>query len=94
VVLIGDSGQRDPEIYLDVARDHPRRVAAVYIRDLTPGGPRSRAVEALRPVLAELGAELVVADATEAMAVHAAGRGWIPRSVLPEVVRHAADDEA
>ncbi|MFO8001270.1 MAG: phosphatase domain-containing protein, partial [Marinilabilia sp.] len=31
-VLIGDSGQRDPELYLQLAREFPRRVKAVYIR--------------------------------------------------------------
>jgi phosphatidate phosphatase APP1 len=35
VVLIGDSGERDPEIYAAVAREHPGRVDHVYIRDTT-----------------------------------------------------------
>lgn len=34
-VLIGDSGQHDPEIYLEVIRTHPDRVLAVLIRDVT-----------------------------------------------------------
>jgi phosphatidate phosphatase APP1 len=33
-VLIGDSGERDPEIYLEAAASHPGRIVAVYIRDL------------------------------------------------------------
>lgn len=32
VILIGDSGERDPEIYRTIARRHPARVAAVLIR--------------------------------------------------------------
>ncbi|HRO13205.1 phosphatase domain-containing protein, partial [Amaricoccus sp.] len=32
VVLIGDSGQRDPEIYREIVAAHPGRVRAVYIR--------------------------------------------------------------
>jgi phosphatidate phosphatase APP1 len=35
VVLIGDSGQRDPELYAEVVRRHPGRVRAVYIRDVS-----------------------------------------------------------
>lgn len=35
-VLIGDSGQHDPEIYLQVIRAHPGRVLAAFIRDVTP----------------------------------------------------------
>lgn len=33
-VLIGDSGERDPEVYADVVRRHPGRVLAVYIREV------------------------------------------------------------
>jgi phosphatidate phosphatase APP1 len=33
-VLLGDSGERDPEIYLETAARYPRRIAAIYIRDL------------------------------------------------------------
>ncbi|WP_180969928.1 phosphatase domain-containing protein [Deinococcus planocerae] len=38
-LLIGDSGEEDPELYARVVRDHPGRVLAVYIRDVvhTPG---------------------------------------------------------
>ena len=34
-VLIGDSGQHDPEIYADAAREHPGRITAVVIRDVS-----------------------------------------------------------
>lgn len=33
-ILIGDSGQRDPEIYERVAKEYPDRVKAVYIRQI------------------------------------------------------------
>ena len=35
-VLIGDSGQHDPEIYLRVIQAHPHRILAAFIRDVTP----------------------------------------------------------
>jgi phosphatidate phosphatase APP1 len=31
-LLVGDSGERDPEVYAEVARRHPDRVAGVAIR--------------------------------------------------------------
>jgi Uncharacterized conserved protein (DUF2183) len=34
-VLVGDSGERDPEVYGALAREHPSRIAAVLIRDVT-----------------------------------------------------------
>jgi phosphatidate phosphatase APP1 len=38
-VLIGDSGEKDPEIYADIVRSYPGRILAVYIREvrLDPG---------------------------------------------------------
>jgi phosphatidate phosphatase APP1 len=37
-VLVGDTGERDPEIYAAVARKHPDRIAKIYLRDPQPGG--------------------------------------------------------
>jgi len=34
-VLAGDSGEKDPEIYGDVARRHPGRIVQIYIRAVT-----------------------------------------------------------
>ncbi|MGZ5415869.1 MAG: App1 family protein [Nocardioides sp.] len=41
-VLIGDSGEKDPEIYADIVRTCPGRILAVYIREvrLDPGDGR------------------------------------------------------
>jgi hypothetical protein len=42
-ILIGDSGEHDPEIYADMARRHPERIEAIHIRDVTGedrGAPR------------------------------------------------------
>ena len=41
-VLIGDSGERDPEIYADIVETYPGRILAVYIREvrLDPGDGR------------------------------------------------------
>jgi phosphatidate phosphatase APP1 len=33
VILIGDSGERDPEVYAQMAAEFPGRVKAIYIRD-------------------------------------------------------------
>ena len=39
-ILVGDSGQQDPEIYLQAARDFPGRIAGIYIRE---AGDKSQA---------------------------------------------------
>lgn len=38
-VLVGDSGEKDPEVYGLIAREHPSQVVRIYIRDVT-GEPR------------------------------------------------------
>ncbi|WP_225781397.1 App1 family protein [Xenophilus sp. Marseille-Q4582] len=37
-LLVGDSGEADPEIYAQVAREHPDRIAAIVIRDVQGEG--------------------------------------------------------
>ena len=49
-LLVGDDGQHDEEIYSDFAREHPDRVAAIAIRQLSTGeavlaGGRSKAAD-------------------------------------------------
>jgi len=34
-ILIGDSGESDPEIYADIARSYPGRIIAIHIRNVT-----------------------------------------------------------
>lgn len=41
-VLIGDSGERDPEVYASVARRHPEQVAMVAIRQVDGKPPREK----------------------------------------------------
>lgn len=38
VILIGDSGEQDPEIYAGFARQYPRRISHILIRDTTGEG--------------------------------------------------------
>ena len=33
VILVGDSGEKDPEIYAQMRREFPGRIAAIYIRN-------------------------------------------------------------
>lgn len=41
-VLVGDSGQRDPEAFGDLARRYPRQVGWIFIHDLSGSSPVSR----------------------------------------------------
>lgn len=74
-VLIGDSGERDPEIYADAVRTHPGRILAVYIREvrLDPGDGRVEAVSGTW----DDDVPFVLAPDSDAVRRHAAGLGLL-----------------
>jgi phosphatidate phosphatase APP1 len=75
-VLIGDSGQRDPLTYAEIAREHPGRVRLILIRQVgDDDDERNVEVAAHGAVMREQGIPLhLVADAAAAARIaHAAG---------------------
>jgi phosphatidate phosphatase APP1 len=83
-VLIGDSGEEDPEIYLQAAHEYPGRIPAIYIRDVT-SGERDAQVHAIAGEARSLGTEMVLVPDTAAAAEHAASIGLIPPDAVPEI---------
>ena len=92
-LLVGDSGQEDPEIYADLVRERPGRIKAVYIRNVTPQAERTGRIQALAREVADAGSTLVLADDTLAAARHAALHGWISSDALVEIGGEKRDDE-
>jgi phosphatidate phosphatase APP1 len=92
-ILIGDSGQQDPEIYRDVVHDYPQRILAVYIRNVTMNDARSRAIQELAAEILAAGSSLVLADDTLAAARHAAEHGWIAPDSLADIAEEKKADE-
>jgi phosphatidate phosphatase APP1 len=84
-VLVGDSGERDPEIYADVVRRHRDRILCVYIRSVSLERARVGAIERLTGELAPTGCQLVLAPDSEFAAAHAAAEGLIPAAALRAV---------
>jgi len=91
-VLIGDSGQEDPEIYREVVRAYPGRIKAIYIRDVTLE-ERATAIRLLVKELASDNVELVLAADTVAAAMHAADRGLIAPDALSGIRAEKRKDE-
>lgn len=90
-ILIGDSGQHDAEIYLQVIRNFPGRVKMVYIRDVDPGSHEK--VLKIAGEIKNLGVEMMlVADTIEA-SQHAASKGWILEGDIPSIVEEKKEDE-
>lgn len=84
-LLIGDSGQHDPEVYANIVRDHPNRVEAVYIRDVTLDEGRSEEIQALWRATRVAECPLIVTDESSVMAEHAVESGVIADEVLEAV---------
>lgn len=94
-LLIGDSGQEDPEIYVRVVAENPGRIAAVHIRNLPlEDVERPDAVRRLAAEVRRSGSELLLVDTTLDAAEHAAERGWISRSALGEIAAAVGKDLA
>lgn len=91
-ILIGDSGQEDPEIYHRIVHDYPRRILAVYIRNVHPLPARAEAVRALAEEVTRAGSDLLLTDDTCDAALHAVKRGWISADALEEIRAVAAEE--
>ncbi len=47
-ILVGDSGEKDTDIYLSIARAYPRRILAVFIHDVTHRRKAKRVARLIR----------------------------------------------
>lgn len=66
-ILIGDSGQEDPEIYYEVVRSFPERILGIFIRDVSPADERDNAINKLAKEVIQDGNKLfLVHDTIEA----------------------------
>ena len=93
-ILIGDSGQEDPEIYRDVVHTYRGRVLAVYIRNVTPVLARTEKIGRLAEEVKEAGSVLLLSDDTLASAHHAAQHGWIRQEWIAQVEHALNSSEA
>lgn len=84
-VLIGDSGERDTDIYLEITQQFPGRVKAIYIRDVQHRA-RTRRVRDLieRSGLAEVKLLEHFGNAVD----HAEALGLLRREVYEQLIKH------
>ncbi len=92
-VLIGDSGQRDPEIYEAVVEKYPGRIRAIYIRDVTLDH-RDVIVTAVASKLQTRGVPMVFGEKTDSMAEHAATLGLVRPAAVEKVDQQKKIDHA
>ena len=92
-ILVGDSGQEDPEIYESIVRDYPGRILAVYIRSVHEEEERNTKIQTLAQEVDKAGSQLILAKTTLEAAEHAAAQGWISRESVAEIGRRKAEEE-
>lgn len=92
-ILIGDSGQHDPEIYSRLVQEYPGRIRAVYIRNVSHKPERADAIQALAQTLIDEGSSLVLAADSFTMAEHAAENGLIAPDALSRVMAEKKEQE-
>lgn len=91
-VLIGDSGQDDPETYRDVVKEHTGRVRAVLIRAVTPP-ERDAEVRRIIQEIADMGVAAAAAESSVSIARAAADFGLIPHDAIAEVREAMVEEE-
>jgi phosphatidate phosphatase APP1 len=91
-ILIGDSGQRDPEIYFDIVDKNPGRILSVYIRDVTREH-RDVVVQSVGGEMMKRKVEMLAVKDTMAAAVHASTNGYINPDSLPSIGEETAEDK-
>lgn len=77
-LLIGDSGQKDPEIYTTLLEQYPDRVLGILIRDVVPDdAQRHHELEQLATKAATYGKELFTFNETQDAIAYAIHQGWV-----------------
>ena len=84
-VLIGDSGQEDPVIFLEVVKHFPGRILAIYIRDVQHSEREKIAIE-VAEVLKAHQVDMVIVDETIEASKHAAYTGLIFTAAIPQII--------
>ena len=92
-ILVGDSGQEDPEIYGELVSEFPGRILAIYIRNVSPHPERLASIRVLAERVSAAGSTLLLADDTLTAARHAAAHGWIDETALGEIGTEKRADE-
>ena len=86
LLLVGDTGQLDPEIYAAAARAYPGRVPAIYVRRTGILDARRRAeVDALAAEVTAAGVPMLAVDDSVQIAEHAAALGLLDAGQVDDV---------
>lgn len=95
-VLIGDSGQKDPEIYQQIVQQYPGRIKVIYIRDVAPevSDEREKEVRLIAEEIAKHEVEMVLVSDSLQAASHALKLGLISKDALEDIEQETYEDKS
>jgi phosphatidate phosphatase APP1 len=86
LLLVGDTGQLDPEIYAAAAREHPDRIRAIYVRRTGTHDVRRLAeIDALAAEVSAAGVPMLAVDDSAQIAEHAVTLGLLDAADVEQV---------
>jgi phosphatidate phosphatase APP1 len=86
-LLIGDSGQRDPEIYSSLVEQYPNRVLGILIRDTVPHNQaRHQELQAIANHVQAAGSQFHIFQETSEAMQFATEQGWL--EPVPASMQH------
>lgn len=91
-ILIGDSGQHDSLLYAEITKEFPKRVKAIYIRDVS-SSKKDKKVNRIASELKEHDVEMLLVTNTAEAAKHAFEKGWITAGELEKVIKETHEQE-
>jgi phosphatidate phosphatase APP1 len=92
-ILIGDSGQHDPEVYAQIVKQFPGRVLAIYIRDIGIAENSAEIKTISQKMHDDHSVEMILVKDTEAAARHAISKGFISPDYLKPVIEEKQKDK-
>jgi phosphatidate phosphatase APP1 len=93
-VLIGDSGEQDPEIYSEIVKEYSDRIRVIYIRSVNKNPSRIAAIDKLIQEVGQTGSQLVLTPDSEFAAAHAAAEGLILTGELSDIRSETKKDQS
>jgi phosphatidate phosphatase APP1 len=93
-VLIGDSGEQDPEIYREIVKEYSGRIRIIYIRSVNKDPSRILAIDRLIEEVRPTGSQLVLTPDSEFAAAHAAAEGLISTGELSKIRSETKKDQS
>ena len=84
-LLIGDSGEQDPEIYCEAVREFPGRITAIYIRSVSAGPARCAEIGRIADEVRAAGSDLLLVTDSEMAAINEARAGRIGHDRVEQV---------